>query len=154
MPSVAVSATISLAGATPSTLSLTDAPYEIDGTATGSGLDVGQVVYSRVWATSAYMAGAVQVWSVPGMVAATLKMYVYNTASDQVQLQTDLTTLINAFTQEGFVLSFTVGGATYSWACNNADYQIDPWPLQAIIGTRLGVTFDIPRQPIAVAGPV
>jgi hypothetical protein len=154
MPDVSVVATISWtgAGSVDGLLTLTTAPYEIDGTETGSGLDVGQVVQSRLWATSPYVAGAVQVLSVPGVVAATLKMFVHDTS--QSGMQTDLTNLIDAFCQPSYTLTFTVGGAEYSWLCNNADYQIDPWPLQAVIGNRLGVLFDIPRQPIALAGPI
>lgn len=141
---------------TDGSLTLTSAPYEILGAEStgGSGLDIGQVQFSRVWATSAYVAGGVQVLSIPGMVSATLKMYVYDTS--QANVQTDLATLIEAFTQDTYTLTFEVGDATYEWTCYNADYQIDPWPLIAVIPTtpRLGVTFDIPRSPVPLQGPI
>jgi hypothetical protein len=136
-------------------LTLTSAPYFIwGGTGDGpSGMDPGQVINSRIWATSAFVAGAVQVWSVPGEVAATLKVYVYET-TDQTDLRTDLTSLIDAFQQPSYTLAFDIGGATYSWSCANADYAIDAFPIIAVVGLCLGVTFDIPRSPIPVSGPI
>jgi hypothetical protein len=144
-----VSITVS---ATVGGLTLTSAPYFLDGGegAGASGLDPGQTIYSRVWATSAYVAGAVQVMSVAGMVAETLKVFVYeatDTDASQGQLQTDLNALIAAFTVPSYTLTFNLGDAAYSWTCNNADYAIDAFPALSVFGPALGVTFDIPRMP-------
>lgn len=155
-----VSATISRTSLSLAPLTITGGnPYFIDGGGDGgpSGLDIGQVVNSRIWATSAFVGGAVQVWSVPGMAAATLKMYVVEQPSlgeDQLDLEEDLATLIFAFTQPTYTLTFNIGDAIYAWPCYNADYQIDPWPMLAVNGYALGVTFDFPRSPYPTEGPI
>jgi len=138
-------------------LNLTSAPYYLDGgDGTGpSGWDAGQVINSRIWATSGYVNGAVQVWSVEGEVAATLKVFVFETVeAGWGQLQTDLATLITAFKQPSYTVTLTIDAATFAWSCTNADYAIDAFPKVAVLGLQLGVTFDIPRSPIPVSGPI
>lgn len=144
-----VSATISSGGG----LTLTSAPYFIQGNETedASGFDPGQTQYSRIWATSPYVAGAVPVLVVPGIVPATLKMYVYD--ATQADIQADLDALISAFTASTYTLTFTVDTATYEWTCYCADYQPAPFPMEAIIGLMWPITFDIPRSPVPVSGP-
>lgn len=154
MPNVAVSASVSTQT---SPLVLTNSPYALGaGDGTGpSNFSPGQVVYSRVWATSAYVAGAVQVWSVPGEVSASLKVWITETAAaGWPQMMTDLTALIDAFQQSAYVLSLDIGGQTFAWNCVNADYEIDDYPMEAVVGLQLGATFTIPRSPIPVSGPV
>lgn len=152
-----VTATISRTLLSEPTLSITSAPYEIMGNenANNSGFDIGQTVFSRVWATSAYVGGAVQVMSVPGMVSATLKLYIYDTTA--LLVEEDLAVLLFAFGQATYTLTFSIDSAIYAWTCYNADYQIDPWPLEAVVGPnlfRLGITLDIPRSPYPVLGPI
>ena len=140
-----------------SPLTLTSAPYYVDGGdgAGPSGWDAGQVIKSRVWATSAYVPGGVEVLSVAGMVAATLKVFVYETTgAGWGQLETDLTTLIDAFDQSSYTVTLTIDAATFAWTCADADVQIDGFSRLAVIGLALGVTFDIPRSPVPVSGPI
>jgi hypothetical protein len=141
-------------------ITLTSAPYYILGSGSdggGSGMDPGGVQYSRLWATSPYVVGAVPLLALPGIVQATMKVYTYedpNAGGDQSQLQTDLTTLIGAYTEPVFTIQFNIGDATYKWQCYCADYQIDAFPMLTVFGYTLGTTFQFPRQPIALEGPV
>lgn len=134
-------------------ITLTSAPYFIEGqeSADASGIDPGQTQFSRVWATSAYVGGAVPVFVVPGIVQATLKMYVYD--ATQADIETDMDALVAALTQASYTLSITVDGATYAWTCYCADYQPAPFPIVAVLGLQWPITFDIPRSPYPVSGP-
>jgi hypothetical protein len=140
-----------------SNLTITSAPYYILGQeSSGSGMDPGGVQFSRLWATSPYVAGGVPVLTVAGMSQATMKVYTYEdpNSGTQAQLQTDLGTLIDAFTAALFTIQFNIGNATYKWQGYCADYQIDAFPMLTVFGYTLGTTFIFPRQPIALEGPV
>jgi hypothetical protein len=135
-------------------------PYYIDGGSDsgagggngGSGLQPGQVVKSRVWATSPYVAGGVQVLSVAGIVTTTAVICV--DADSHADLQSDLTTLMTAVEQSSYTLSITFDSTTYAWSCFDADYQIAPFPMQFVFGYFLPVTLTIPASPTPVSGPV
>lgn len=145
-----VSATVTTSG---SPLTLTSYPYFIQGQESGdaSGLDPGQTQFSRVWATSAYVGGAVPVLTVPGVVTTTLKMYAYDLT--QADIEADLAILIAAFTQSTYTLTINIDAATYAWTCYCADYQPAAFPIIAVLGLQWPITFDIPRSPYPSSGP-
>lgn len=134
-------------------VTLTSAPYFIEGqeSADASGFDPGQTQFSRIWATSAYVGGAVPVFVVPGIVQATLKMYVYDTS--QANIEADMATLIDVFTASSYTLTVNVDAASYAWTCYCADYQPAAFPIVAVLGLMWPITFDIPRSPYPVSGP-
>jgi hypothetical protein len=72
-------------------------------------------------------------------------------AADTADLKAKTDAIISAFMQSYFVLTATIDGATWSYACEAADYQ------QAFTGPRMyarqgQVLFDMPRRPVPLSG--
>lgn len=155
-----VAATVSRTSLGLGALSLTTAPYYLfQDSPKASGLDPGQVVKSRIWATSPYVPGGIEVFSMPGITTMNLHVGVQDTS--QAATLTDIDTLVTAFSQAGgYTLSASIGtGASvgvFAWTCYDADYSIDPYPIDSVVPTSpmYGVHFVIPRSPIPVSGPI
>lgn len=119
----------------------------VDGTGPGSSS------WRREAATSPYMHGDAQVSAVLDVMRAPLVMRVYG--STHSQLDSRIADLLNAFSQFEYTLTLVIGGVTHQWLCNQADYAvgdggaIDKFPMMV---RQQIVHFEIPRQPIPLAG--
>lgn len=67
-------------------------------------------------------------------------------------IRTSIDTLIDAFTQSTFTLTIAIGGTTYAWTGEAADYAMT-WDHVRMIGERVAVGFQFPRKSAAAAGP-
>ena len=70
---------------------------------------------------------------------------------DQEELKDNLESLVEAMTQDNFILNLTLDAQSYSYSCESADYQIS-WGKELRHSNQTIVTFQIPRKPVALAG--
>jgi hypothetical protein len=147
MPDAALSLTISRDELNLPVLELNAAPF----TVTKEGITPGEITLRREEVKSPYVHGS----------------YVVNQVKDQGQgrvviqvdaptysdLKTHIQTLIDAFSQWDFVITFTFEGAVFQWNCTMADYAVgfvnERWHSKAI-----EVGFQFPRHPVPLQGAV
>jgi hypothetical protein len=70
--------------------------------------------------------------------------------SDQGVMLANIQTIVEAFTQDEFVLTIGLDGNQYWYGCEAADYSIE-WGIK-MHSNQCMVTFMLPRKPIALAG--
>lgn len=69
----------------------------------------------------------------------------------QVELQDNLRTLIDAFSQSTFNLTLQLDAAPYTYSCEASDYAID-WTQTRWHNRQVLVTFSLRRSPVPVNG--
>lgn len=107
------------------------------------------VQWNRNQVSSPFLDGAVTVTRTRQMVTETIAVEVFGANQSTVQLHASQ--LIDAFLQDNFVLSVVIEGATQSYQCETADYQV-AWTGPRWIQNQLQVSFSVPRQPVALSG--
>lgn len=141
-----VSSTITRTELSLPTLQLNAAPYTITPDVTP-----GQVEYRRAEVESPYVEGTYTTTRVKGMGQGQVKIDVR--AANHADAQSNVQTLIDAFTQSTFVFTLALNGTQYSWNCEAADYGMGftHEHLHAIV---IPVVFSFPRFPTAAQGPI
>jgi len=120
--------------------------------------------WTRNQLTSAYIDGAVTVNRARQMVNEQVAVEVSGRnaampkrAPTQLQAQLNMAVLIEAFTQDSFVLELLLGDGTgaarYSYQCEAADVQV-AWASPRAIAMQNQVVFTVPRQPVPISGGV
>lgn len=115
-------------------------------------LDIGEVKWRRFTVDSPFVHGDFETHAVKAMAAGAMAVDVF--AATAAQMQTRLSTLIDALTAGDWTLSIDVdGSATYSWLCRRADWRLIPINKRWEDGP-ITVTFSFMRYPVASAGGV
>lgn len=109
----------------------------------------GTVQWDRKTVSSPWVDGDITVSRRRGNVQDNISVYV--TGTSQANLQSNIATLIAAFTQNRYTLQIQIGDATYAWDCETADYsiQMDTVHFHA---RYVVVTFTIPHKPALLVG--
>lgn len=76
---------------------------------------------------------------------------VYVDGANMAGVNTNLQTLITAFTQDRYTLSITVGSQQFAWDCEAADYQVT-YDTPHLKSLYVPVVFTVPRRPVALSG--
>lgn len=114
----------------------------------------GEVTWKRHEVESAFVHGEYEISAVKKSENIEATIYVFG--ASQVELQTNVDTLIDAFTQRTFTLTADYGdsGVLWKWNCRRANYKWrqNAWtPSSANAAATVFLSF--PRHPIPVAGP-
>jgi hypothetical protein len=107
------------------------------------------VQWDRKTVSAPWVDGDVTVARRRGNVMEQVSVYVLGTSVSD--LNTNMSTLISAFTQDRYGLQIGIGGQDFSWDCECADYQVE-WDNVHIHALQVKVTFNIPRKPVPLAG--
>lgn len=132
--------------------SLGDNPLSLsDGVNFKLGQDIlgGQLSWNRQTAKSPYVDGEFTVNRTKGRVEERFTVQVLG--ATQTVLNQNLADLIEAFSQDRFILTIEMDEVPYSYDCEASDYQIDYTGTRWLAKTVL-VTFMVPRQPRLLAG--
>lgn len=117
----------------------------------GRSLQIASVSYRRTTVTSPWVGGRFVTNSVVDSVESAIEVYVIG--SSYGNLMTNLSTLLDAFTQPEFDLTLVIDGTTHTWTCEGADYEIGF--ITETIATRFMPTrFTFHRNPVPVAGVI
>jgi hypothetical protein len=135
---------------------LADLDFEVDGAyrLVRAGLEPGMVTWRRQRVQSAVIAGAAQVGAVKDIKQGRCAVRVL--APSMALLWSRQATLIAAFEQFAYTLTFTIDGQVLSYACDCADYSpgesgvLDEFGLRSY---QQVVTFLWPHHPVPLAGP-
>lgn len=111
----------------------------------------GQVQWQRQQVSSPWVDGAYTVNRHREQVMEELTFEVKG--SSDANLQTNLGTIVAAFSQANFTITSTFNGTAYAWACEAADYQV-VWDGPRHVAKQLQVRFTVPRSPIPTSGPI
>lgn len=109
----------------------------------------GQTSYERQVASSPYVDGSVTVHRRKNNVNDTFVVYVMG--ADQVEVQNNVKTLIDAFSQDVFNVTVLLDSAEYTYQCEASDYQIE-WSHVHFHNRKVRVIFSLSRKPIATVG--
>lgn len=82
----------------------------------------------------------------------TESLSVYVAGSSMSNLDTNIGTLIAAFSQDRYTFQLVVGGANHAWDCEAADVQQVLYDTTHAVAKYVTVTLSIPRKPIPLAG--
>lgn len=108
------------------------------------------VTWQRTSVTSPFVDGDITVHRRRGNVTEEMLFEVLGTS--QSNLQANLDTLIEAFSQDSFTITVTFAGTSYAWACEAADYQVI-WDGPRVIAKQVQVRLSVPRSPVPLSGP-
>lgn len=111
----------------------------------------GRIRRRSTWVRASYVEGADLVGSVRDLVEMDLALDIE--ASTQATLQTRLDSLLDAFAQDSYTLTYGLDGTTYAWTCGPAEPDADIAQDIVIFGTVMPVGFIVPAQPVPTAGP-
>lgn len=117
----------------------------------GSEIMGAMVTYDRQTVSSPYVNGDITVHRRRGSVNE--KFAVYVLGDTQTELQTNVRTLISAFSQNKFNLVLLLDGIEWSYVCEASDYQVE-WSNAHFFATKVKVVFNLLRSPIALVGGV
>lgn len=112
----------------------------------------GTMTWTKNQITSPYVDGATTVNRTRGQVTEPVTIEVLGT-SDTV-LQTNMATLINAFSQDSYDLLIAIGAANYQYQCEAADVQQARWTVSGLLFKQQQIVFQVPRQPVPILGGV
>lgn len=104
--------------------------------------------WERNQVKSQWVDGDVTVSRRRGNVIEPMVFHVYG--NDQSDLQSNISTLIDAFIQDSFTMTIDLDGSTYQYSCESADHSVE-WGYK-MHSAMTTVTFQVPRKPIALAG--
>lgn len=132
-------------------LTLNDSTYRVIRQA---GWGPGDIEWDRQTVESPFIHGDFLVNAKKTQVTAPLGIRV--TGSSRTDCQNKLATLLRAFEQFSYFISFTLEGVTWTWLCQPADYSVgDGGALQPfhLMSNKQEVRFSIPRYPTPYSGP-
>lgn len=73
--------------------------------------------------------------------------------ADQVTMANNITTLINAFSQDNFNLTVQLDAQPYTYACEASDYTMD-WQIGRMHSLQTEIKFALRRSPVPINGPI
>lgn len=103
-----------------------------------------QQTWTRTEVTSPFVDGAATTYRTRAVVQQPLALEVLG--ADAAELQVNLRALLDAFSQDHYVLNFSLGASAFAYACEAADYQIDWTPARLAANQKL-LSLSIPMQP-------
>lgn len=112
----------------------------------------GAVQWNRQKVSSPFVDGEVTTQRSRQNVSETIGVEIRANTAHELQLYT--AELINAFLQDSYTLTVSVGDAVYAWRCETADYQLASWTTPRVVASQGQVVFTVPRQPLAILGGV
>ena len=118
---------------------------------TPNDLNPATVIYRRAQVTSPFVEGRFTTNRVLDAVEATMEIDVLG--SSHSNLQSNIASLVAAFSADTYVISITIDGATYSWDCEAADYAM-LWAHERMHALRVPMRFAFQRQPTPAGGPI
>lgn len=110
----------------------------------GHNLDIGRVTRRREVAKSVFTHGGIEFASVLDMTTLSIGFDVFGSSLSQVR--TNMNALIDAFSQKNYTVGLSIEGASFSYACNAADYE-SSLTTQRMAARRGLIVFECPRQP-------
>jgi hypothetical protein len=114
------------------------------------GLTMGEVSQRQDWAKSAYVSGGALMSTIDDIVQSSVQVEVYG--SSRADLRTKVTTLMAAFKQTYYTLTWDLDGSSYAWLCYKANRKMDSnFPFY--LGNLTVCTFTFQRQPDPQSGP-
>ena len=72
-------------------------------------------------------------------------------SESQAELQAKMQAVVLAFAQSDYTITVVVGGATFEYQCEAADFQV-LWTTPRMVEGQGQVTFQVPRQPVTISG--
>lgn len=108
-----------------------------------------QVQWSRQKAESPFIDGDVTTYRTRQKVNSQIGVEVLG--GSQAEVQANVNTLIQAFSQSQYDLSIAIGGANWQYDCEAADYQ-EVWTGPRWVARQLQVIFTVPNQPVPLIG--
>lgn len=116
-----------------------------------AGLDIlsGTVSWQRQQVSAPWVDGDVTVARRRSSVMEPLTVYVAGT--NQADLNTNIGTLLAAFTQDRYTLSIAIGSQQHDWDCEAADYSVKINTVY-VKSVYVPVTFQIMRKPVPLTG--
>lgn len=111
----------------------------------------GQVVWTRNAVVSAYMDGDVTVNRRRANIDEPVVIDVLG--ATQAAMQANVDALVQAFCQDSFIMTLTVGGQTHGYYCESADYQM-LWEGPKFIAQQIQIHFNVPRRPVPQLGVI
>lgn len=149
MADLSVSAHITRANLAPALADLNlndDVNYQLS-----SQVEMGAVAWRKETVTSPFVHGRVVVGAVKDAAEGSVTVYVKG--NNHATLNTNLDTVITAFTeQDEYTLKLMVEGQYYYWQCERADYEV-AFTTPTLKARLLPVRFSFFRHPTPVQGP-
>ncbi len=116
-----------------------------------SGIDAAISAHKYIWADSPYVAGQLPVLATPDNSTLALRILCNGPSLDVAQTQA--AAVIQAITgQLSYIVSITLGAATWAWECYTGNYQVAFNQLY-YFGSYLPLYVFLPRNPVPVSGP-
>lgn len=110
----------------------------------------GAVQWNRTQVEAPWVDG--QITTERHRVNTTESLGVYVAGTSMADLDANLGTLIEAFSQDRFTFQLVVGGANHAWDCEAADVSQVLYDTAHAVAKYVTVTFAVPRKPIPLAG--
>lgn len=133
---------------------LSDLSLHVDGSYEIVAAGPGAMSWRTVYVEAPYVDGSFLVAAAKGLVRAPLTIRVYG--SSHTDLRNKIDALLRAFEQFSYQLTITIDGQSSTWDCMPADYAAQgtgEWDGDRLRQLHQDYTFQIPRQPNALAGP-
>lgn len=112
----------------------------------------GQVTWQRTKITSPWVDGEVTTQRFRLNPTETIGVEIVAETQQQLDLGTE--EVLAAFLQDNFVLTVTVDGGQYSYACEAADYTAAQWTTPRLTAKQGQILFSLPRQPVQLSGAI
>lgn len=109
----------------------------------------GTVQWDRKQASAPWVEGDVTVSRRRTNVSESVRVYV--TGTDQSDMQTNIATLVDAFTQDRYTLQIQIGNTNWAWDCEAADYSVE-METAHLNSLYVMCSFLVPRRPLMLAG--
>lgn len=138
---------------TPEIEGVGDIQLEDPGTYSIVAIDPGGLLWVREEATSPFVHGRSLVRARKDIVLTRLVLRVHG--STHAALHQNVAAILRAFEQTRYLLNLTVGGVTYEWYCQPADYAVvgdGGWDKFGLMSLQQTYAFGIPRDPIPNEG--
>lgn len=105
--------------------------------------------WNRVAVTSPWLDGDVTVNRTRQKVTESLQLEVLG--ESLAEMDANALAILDAFDQSDFTITVTVGGQAHTYECEAADRSV-LWTGPRMISSQLQITFQVPRQPVPLAG--
>lgn len=112
----------------------------------------GKVPIRREEAKSPLVVATVEIGSVKDDALATMLVQVRGASHSAVQ--SSISTLISAFSQNEYTLTVSIDGTAYAWTCRKAQYGLDDFDFAFRHRLFAHVDLTFPRSPVSVSGPI
>lgn len=115
------------------------------------GMDLATVTWRRTQVQSPFVEGRFTTNRQLDQVESTVTVDVLGASAGA--LQSNMSSIVTAFSADEYVVALTIDGATWSWNCEAADYAV-LWQHERWHALRVPMRFTFLRQPTPASGPV